>query len=166
MDDILDMCSLFKKRKDVGFLFIGRGSEVKHLHDKMERIDLDNVLFFDEINPSEIPGLYAQCHIGIVTLDRQHKTDNIPGKFLSYMEGGLPVLCHVNPGNDLARLVRNHEVGRVYEGSSIEEFYNLALDVVDNVAKDKAISSRCQQVAKTYFSSKRASMQVIHGLSV
>jgi len=64
------------------------------------------VLFYDEIDPDEIPGLYAQCHVGIVALDPRHKTHNIPGKFLSYMQSGLPVLASINPGNDLVELIQ------------------------------------------------------------
>jgi hypothetical protein len=32
---------------------------------------LANVLFFDEIHPDENPGLYAQCHVGLVALDHR-----------------------------------------------------------------------------------------------
>jgi hypothetical protein len=54
------------------------------------------VVFHDEIHPDEIPGLYAQCHVGMVALDPRHKTHNIPGKFLTYMQSGLPVLANIN----------------------------------------------------------------------
>lgn len=50
-----------------------------------ERRALDNVVFFDEIDPDEIPGLYSPCHVGLVALDPRHKTHNIPGKFLTYI---------------------------------------------------------------------------------
>jgi hypothetical protein len=42
---------------------------------------LANVLFYDEIQPDEIPDLYAQCSAGIVVLDPSHKSHNFPGKF-------------------------------------------------------------------------------------
>jgi len=51
------------------------------------------VVFHDEIEPSEIPGLYSQCHAGIVALDPRHKTHNLPGKFLSYMQFWKVGLC-------------------------------------------------------------------------
>ena len=41
----------------------------------------------DEIDPTEMPGLYAQRHVGVVALDPRHKTHNIPGKFLSWGYG-------------------------------------------------------------------------------
>jgi len=82
---------------------------------------LDNVLFYDEIHPDEIPDLYAQCSAGIVSLDSRHKSHNIPGKFLTYMQCGLPVLANVNLGNDLAEIIRDAKVGQVCENNTIEK---------------------------------------------
>ena len=89
---------------DVGFVFVGRGTDLVRLKTQSEHRELTNILFFDEIEPDEIPGLYAQCDIGLLSLDKKHKTHNIPGKFLSYMRAGLPVLASVNKDNDIIRL--------------------------------------------------------------
>ena len=98
----------------MGFLFVGRGSDAQTLRTEARALGLTNVVFFDEIDPDEIPGLYAQCDIGLVSLDRRHKTHNIPGKFLSYMRSGLPVLASVNPGNDILKLPFNLNEWGVY----------------------------------------------------
>jgi hypothetical protein len=66
----------------------------------------------DEIDP-EILDLYAQCTAGIVALDPRHRSHNIPGKFLTSMQSGLPALTNINPGNDLAQLIRSGGVGVV-----------------------------------------------------
>ena len=47
----------------------------------------------------------------IVALDPRHKTHNIPGKFLTFMQAGLPVLVSINPGNDLICLIEQEQVG-------------------------------------------------------
>ena len=85
------IATLDQSRDDVGFVFVGRGSEVESLSAEIIDRNLSNVLIFDEIQHSEIPGLYAQCDFGMVFLDSRHKTHNIPGKFISYMHYGLPV---------------------------------------------------------------------------
>ena len=84
------------------------------------------MLFFDEIDSSEIPGLLAQCHVGLVALHPDHKTHNIPGKFVSYVQYGLPVLARVNGGTDLERLIEDEGVGKVYAGHSVDELKRLA----------------------------------------
>ena len=92
---------------------------------------LNNVLFFNEIDSSEIPGLLAQCHVGLVALHPDHKTHNIPGKFVSYVQYGLPVLARVNAGTDLARLIEERGVGKVYVGNSVDELKRLAEELID-----------------------------------
>ena len=49
-----------------------------------------------------------------MALDPRHKTHNIPGKFLTYMQAGLPVLASINPGNDLMQLIEGEQVKGVY----------------------------------------------------
>lgn len=71
------------------------------------------------------PHLYAQCAVGIVALDPRHKSHNIPGKFLTYMQSGLPVLANINAGNDLAALIRHESVGQVCESNQVDKLVRL-----------------------------------------
>ena len=59
MDILLDLTEQLKNRDDVGFLFVGRGIFTKKLKDEIKSRKLENILFFDEIHPDEIPELYA-----------------------------------------------------------------------------------------------------------
>src|SRR5450830_678375 len=116
---LIELAEKIQHRTDIGFLFVGRGSEAKVIRDHSTK--LTNVVFFDEIDPSEIPGLYEQCHIGIVALDIRHKTHNIPGKFLTYMQSGLPVLAKINPDNDLEKIVLEYRVGKAITTHSTKQ---------------------------------------------
>jgi hypothetical protein len=105
VDVFLDLAERLRHRRDIGFLFVGRGTDLPRLRATTVARQLDNILFHDEVDPSEIPGLMAQCHIGLLALDPRHKTHNIPGKFLAYMQAGLPVLAQINQNNDLVGLI-------------------------------------------------------------
>lgn len=143
MDIIIELAARMASRDDIGFLFVGRGTEVQALKDQANALALENVLFFDEINPDEIPDLYAQCHAGIVALDPRHKSHNIPGKFLTYMRSGLPVLANINAGNDLAEMIRSHDVGEVCESHQIDDLAARCTALADNLATDPQYASRC-----------------------
>jgi glycosyltransferase involved in cell wall biosynthesis len=123
--------------------------------------DLNNVLFFDEIDPSEIPGLLAQCHVGPVALHPNHKTHNIPGKFVSYVQYGLPVLARVNRGTDLERLIEASGVGRVYAGSSLNELKGLAEELADDEALRRTMSDRGRRLGGSMFSPEAAAKQIV-----
>ena len=165
MDVLIDLAERLHHRRDIGFLFVGRGSDAQRLRADAKARGLDNVVFHDEIDPSEIPGLYAQCHVGIVALDPRHKTHNIPGKFLSYMQAGLPVLASINPGNDLAALIQREGVGRVCTDYSADTLQQLAMEFADEVSSGKNVSARCRALSTKLFSPEAAVTQIVAALA-
>lgn len=166
MGILIDLAERLHSRRDIGFLFVGRGSDAKLLSEDAKRRGLDNILFHEEVEPSEIPGLYAQCHAGIVALDPRHKTHNIPGKFVSYMQGALPVLASINPGNDLAKVIEREGVGRACTDHSADTLQRLAEDLVDQIQKDSDMPARCRAVSAKLFSSETVVKQITTALAL
>jgi glycosyltransferase involved in cell wall biosynthesis len=167
MDILLDLAEELQHRSDVGFLFVGRGSDAARLKSKAQLRQLDNVLFHDEIHPDAIPDLYAQCSAGLVTLDPRHKSHNIPGKFLTYMQSGLPVLANVNVGNDLAQMIREKAVGQVCEINQISELLQLTnklLTQIDSEADE--LPARCRSLFAQEFAVETAVRQIVAALAI
>jgi glycosyltransferase involved in cell wall biosynthesis len=165
MDILLDLAERLQHRTDVGFLFVGRGSDASRLKASAKDRKLVNVLFYDEIHPDEIPDLYAQCSAGIVALDPRHKSHNIPGKFLTYMQSGLPVLANVNAGNDLAQMIRDEQVGQVCESNQVGELLQLTdklLTQIDTQADD--LPNRCRSLFEREFAVDRTVRQIVAAL--
>lgn len=165
VDVLIDLAQSMVGRDDVGFLFVGRGSHAGYMRKECERRELSNTFFHDEIDPSEIPALYAQCHIGLVSLDPRHKTHNVPGKFLTYMQAGLPVLARVNPGNDLVEMIISERVGRVNVDSRIDTLRSQAESLIDELSEIEEIRMRCLSLSDRLFSAEVAVKQVISGLT-
>lgn len=166
MDILLDLADQFRLRADVGFLFVGRGSDAARLKSAAKERFLDNVLFYDEIHPDEIPDLYAQCSVGIVALDSRHKSHNIPGKFLTYMQSGLPVLANVNPGNDLVQIIRDNNIGQVCESNQIDELLELAIKLLAQIDTEaEGLSARCHRLFNQAFSVEKTVRQIALALT-
>lgn len=160
----VDLAERLSSRNDIGFLFVGRGSEAKSLREEAGRRKLGNVVFYDEIEPEEIPGLYAQCHAGIVALDPRHKTHNIPGKFLTYMQAGLPVLASINPGNDLIQIIEGERVGQVCTDQSVESLELLVGRLVDEIRSDPEMPARCKALSARLFAPEAVVKQIVRAL--
>ncbi len=165
MDILIDLADRLRPRDDIGFLFVGRGTETQRLRERAQRLGLDNVVFHDEIDPNEIPDLYAQCSAGIVALDPRHRSHNIPGKFITYMQSSLPVLANVNAGNDLAALVRNENVGEVCETNSAEELEKHCIKLVNRLGEDSELPKRCAGLFQRQFSVTLAVKQIVSALT-
>jgi len=162
---VIDLANRMRSRNDIGFLFVGRGSDAQLLRDEAIRRKLGNVVFYDEIEPEEIPGLYAQCHAGIVALDPRHKTHNIPGKFLTYMQAGLPVLASINPGNDLIQIIEGERVGRVCTDQSVESLERLVGRLVNDIRVDTEMPARCKALSAKLFAPEAVVKQITAALA-
>ncbi len=164
MDKLVRLAKVLIDRRDIGFLFVGRGSEVERLRAMAHDAGLTNIVFEDEIDPADIPGLYAQCHVGMICLDGRHKTHNIPGKFLSYIRSGLPVLASVNPGNDLVGLIAEHDLGRVSVDQSGADLRDEALALLGSMEVGRMNGVRFRMLADNMFSAASAVRQITTAL--
>lgn len=161
----LDLAEKIRSRVDVGFLFVGRGSDLGRLKATAQARQLDNVIFFDEIDPDEIPDLCAQCDAGIVALDPRHKSHNIPGKFLTYMQSGLPVLASINAGNDLAKMIHDERVGQVCESHQVNELLQLTEKLLDQIETGTDFSAHCKALFQREFAVENTVRQIVAALS-
>ena len=164
MDCLLELASDLRERDDVGFLFVGRGSEVERLRESAANQDLRHVMFLDEIDAKAIPSLLAQCHVGLIALDPRHTTHNIPGKFLTYLRAGLPVLASINPGNDLEQLIDSEGVGYVCVEDAKQQLNQLAVKLLDTPGLRAEMACRGRVLADKKYSSASAVQRVVAGL--
>ena len=160
MDVVIDLADKLRDRPDIGFLLVGRGSEVERLRRDVADRALGNIAFFDEIDPDAIPDLYRQCSVGIVALDPRHRSHNIPGKFLTYMQSGLPVLAIVNPGNDLAEMIRTHAVGEVNEDGDLIKIVGKTIAILHNVENRMPYNECCKTLFDNNFNVERITRKV------
>lgn len=164
MEKLLKLARALRERNDIGFLFVGRGSMAEAIAKQVQAEKLHNVLFYDEIDPDEIPALYSQCEAGLVSLDPRHTTHNIPGKFLSYMQAGLPVLASVDAGNDLVDIVEQHNVGRVSVDPNGNDLAAEAIALMNEVTEDSAMKERCRNLSNGMFSASSAVRQIVSAM--
>ena len=164
IDIVLELAEKLLSRDDVGILLVGRGSEVVRLKCEAESRGLNNILFHDEVAPSEVPSLLSQCHIGLLLLDPRLKTHNVPGKLISYMQAGLPILARINLGNDLLDIIKDNEIGLVHAGEESEAFFLMA-DILINDRLDRVkMSARCKAKVAELFSASVACKQILIAL--
>lgn len=157
---LLDIAEKFVLKKNVLFLFIGRGSNFSFFNEIANKKGIKNVFFHNEISNEEIVNLYKKCFAGIVVLNKNHKTHNIPGKFISYIHSGLPVFAVLNKGNDLIDIINKNGIGYAtsnYELSFLENKLNSFIEETEN---DVEIVNRSKALAQSEFNTKDICKQI------
>ena len=67
------------------------------------------------VSDYNFPFIFSKMDCGIVSLNRHATTSNIPGKFISYVQFGLPIICFANFKSPLSRLILQYECGIVID---------------------------------------------------
>lgn len=156
--DLAHRCS---KYKNIGFIFVGRGNGFLQMRKSSIGLGLSNTIFLDEVSHDEVPSLLRQCHVGLVSLNHAHKTHNIPGKFLTYMQIGMPVLAYINSGNDLESYIQEYSVGEVIVEDSPEALFLKAEKIVNRINNNYPYSTNCQKIYQNLFTSERAVADIL-----
>jgi len=159
---LINVAEKLKNNDEIGFLFIGRGSQFEKMRNMAYKKSITNVLFYEQIKNEQIISLYKQCQFGIVILDRRHKTHNIPGKFLSYLHTGLPVFALVNPNNDLIPFINNKKVGIATSTFEEEQIMESILKLSNSINSDIDINKRCTKIANEYFNTKKIACEILN----
>jgi glycosyltransferase involved in cell wall biosynthesis len=105
--------------------------------------------------------MISEFDVGLISLDARLKTHNIPGKLLSYLYWGLPVLASVNPGNDLFDLLERRRAGFCVANGDDESLVTAAHRLADHPELRSAMGKNARQLLEDTFSVKVAAGQIL-----
>jgi len=158
----IDVAEILKDNNEIGFLFIGRGTQFDEMKKITKKKSLTNILFLDQIPNSKIICLYSKCFCGIVSLDKLHKTHNIPGKLISYLHGGLHVFALVNSGNDIIDLFKKYKIGLATDNHDPIFISNMIYKLSQKDLYQEKYGERSKIIANKFFNTKKIANQIIN----
>ena len=161
IDNILRLAHNLSDEKDIFFLLVGEGSECGRIGHEIEQRGMTNIVLHPAVSHGEYLKILADCDVGLITLRRDLKTQNFPGKMLSYMQLRKPMLASVNPGNDLSVLIRGYGTGLVSNNGEDEVLCQHAL----KLARDRDLRLRmgmnAHSLLKEKFNVSTAARQIL-----
>jgi colanic acid biosynthesis glycosyl transferase WcaI len=113
LDVIVDAAALSHEDESMLFLCVGNGADCERIKRRAAELNLDNVRFLPVLDKEDFRGLMAASGICLVT--QQHSVSEIafPSKIVTYLAAGRPVVASVNPGCEVAQLIRDSGAGKV-----------------------------------------------------
>ena len=161
LDNIVRVAMRLKNIPEAHFLLTGEGSEVPRLKREIKRLGLNNFSIHPALEQREYMRLIAEIDIGLISLDRNLKTHNYPGKMLGYMYHAKPILASINPGNDLQDILQMHEAGMVCHNGEDETFYKHAIQLIRNPDLRQQMGRNGRVLLEKIFSVSNAASQIL-----
>lgn len=165
MDNVVRLAEGLQTEKDIHFVLMGSGSEVSRLSRVVKGHGLENVTMLPPVGQGEYMGVLSEFDVGLVSLGRGLKTQNVPGKMLGYLEGSMPVLASINPGNDLKVLIEGNDIGLVSINGESELFREHALRLARDRELRRRLGRNGRRLLEESFSTRRAAEQILGRLS-
>jgi O26-antigen biosynthesis N-acetyl-L-fucosamine transferase len=105
-------------------LIVGEGKDFSELKTISEKSS-GRILISEPIPEGACDLLIKNSVGGIVSLNRKHETNNIPGKFLKYLSLGIPVIANINSSNlNLSNQIQTNSLGIVFSADNLLEIEN------------------------------------------
>jgi glycosyltransferase involved in cell wall biosynthesis len=156
LDIIIDAMSLIKRkgRDDIELVIMGEGTAKKELINLVEKTQT-NVIFFD-YQPIEImKQAILNADIGLVTLRPNIYKYAYPGKLMSYLEQGRPIISMVETESELAETMITEGYGFSVPSTDIESITKLLINLADNTSWKFAMNKAALKAYEKNFSKEK-----------
>lgn len=129
---LLDCARALARRSEAFLLIVGEGAATDRITQTILEERLTNIAFWPSVPQQRFLAIARACNVGIIALNRSLTTHNFPGKLLTYISAGLPVLASLNRGNDLRSIVESADAGLCNWADAPAEFIANAERLADD----------------------------------
>jgi glycosyltransferase involved in cell wall biosynthesis len=161
IDNIVRLAASLSAEKDIFFLLVGDGSESDRIKSEISLRGLQNIVVHPPVSQTEYLEILAECDVGLISLSRDLKTQNMTGKILSYMAVGKPILASVNLGNSLVAMIPDNGAGFVSVNGEDEVFRTNALKLARSADLRQRMGENAYKMLKEKFDVSTAARQIM-----
>ncbi len=156
MDNILRLAARLASRRDIQILLVGDGTEAPRLRTVIAQRQLTNIHVLPGLPQQDYLSMVSEFDFGLISLDARLTTHNVPGKLLSYLYWGLPVLASVNPGSDLFAILEDNGAGFCILNGDDDKLDRAALRLVDDDTLKEEMRVNARRLLEKQFSVESA----------
>jgi glycosyltransferase involved in cell wall biosynthesis len=161
MDNILRLAERLRNDPDAFFLIVGEGSEAARIRQIISDKGLLNIRLLGAVDQAEYLAMLSEFDIGLISLNKNLKTHNFPGKMLGYMYNAMPVLASINPQNDLKELIERNRAGLISINGDDDTFFANAMQLLNNRKLREEMGKNARTLLENLFSVEKAARQIL-----
>lgn len=111
IDHLLNLAESCLDFKDIVFLLLGKGSYFHRIQQEAKERKLSNIVFHNLVPRDKYLKLLKSCDVGLIVLNEELSSPNIPSKSMSYFNASLPILASIDYVTDYGVFLDNINAG-------------------------------------------------------
>jgi hypothetical protein len=139
----------------------GEGSEKENLISYLNEFPNNDISISNAVHQAELGRIFAGQSFGLVTLSKSSSTPIFPGKILTYLEYGLPILVFAPKESKLDSLIEREKFGLYIEANSLLD-ENISKQMDAFIIKNREVNSSIERYLKEKSSPNVAAKKIIH----
>jgi glycosyltransferase involved in cell wall biosynthesis len=141
-----------RMREDpVQFLMIGDGAMRAYLDDEIRRRRLDNMKRLPARPRGELNVSLNACDVALISLAPGMTGVSVPSRMYNVLAAGKPIIAIAEPDSEIARVVRDEQVGWVVAPGDVDALVRLVRSLVD-ARPFKDMSTRARDAVERSYS--------------
>ncbi|WP_419955146.1 glycosyltransferase [Neobacillus niacini] len=150
VEHIVEAADIIRERRDIEFIFVGRGQEYEKILNMVEKKKLLNIKFIDPVSPSKLSEIIGDSSIGLGIFGVTDKAKrHIPNKIFQVLAMEKPLITVDSPA---IREYLNENNSILCSPGNPEEIATAIVKLVDNVDLRKKIAGNGEKIYKRFFS--------------
>lgn len=138
------------KDREVYFIIIGKGDKKQLLMDKIGQLKLTNCLMLPLQTVEMLPFSLSAADLAVVSLGKEASGLSIPSKTFSLMSVGAPLLCIAGIDSELAVLINDHQIGKCFGSTEIEQMVDFINLVKSNKDYHQTLQLNALKASKNF----------------
>ncbi len=164
MDNIVKLAEGVRDIPQACFLLVGEGSEVPRLKTAIQEKGLGNFFILPSVGQDEYLAMVGEADVGLISLDKNLRNHNFPGKLLDYMFFSKPILASINPGNDLKQALEGARCGFVSINGEAETLRRDAVKLMENAETRSEMGRNARSLLLKQFSTAGAAGRILEAI--
>ena len=153
IDDMIAEIKEASVNEKAFFLILGSGTEYKRVEKKLNGYN-GRVSVLPAVSYSEFYDICHAADIGMLFLFRNYSVPNIPGKFTTYLNSGLPVLGAIDKTTDVGSILEEYNCGFSCLNGDTAEFVKLVDKIVADTETLKDMSVNAKKLFEKKYSAE------------
>jgi glycosyltransferase involved in cell wall biosynthesis len=155
LEVVLNAATLLVENEQIKFVFVGDGPERKELEQQKERLNLQQVFFFDTVKKREMPALIATSNAAVIPLKKLPLFEGaIPSKIFENLAMKKPILLGVEgEANEL--FIQQGKAGLEFEPENDRELADQILKLYESPILQKELGEYGYEYVATHFSRQK-----------